>query len=94
MVNKCVAFGCNSGYASSKENVPSFRFPTDKSDLMEKWVKFVNRADWIPTKNSVLCCKHFDSQFIKHGKKNKLQWKLNPVPTIHTEIALQQSSSL
>ena len=72
MVNKCVVFGCNSGYSTSKENVSSFRFPAEKPELLQKWIKFVNRADWIPTKNSVICCKYFESKFLYEGKRTKL----------------------
>ena len=46
MVNKCVVFGCNSGYSTCKENVSSFRFPAEKPELLQKWIKFVNRADF------------------------------------------------
>ena len=38
MVNKCVVFGCKSGYLSKSENFVSlFRFPLDKADLLQKW---------------------------------------------------------
>ena len=93
MVNKCVVFGCNSGYSTCKENVSSFRFPAANPELLQKWIKFVNRADWIPTKNSVICCKHFESKFLNEGKRTKLHWKLNPIPTVHAAKGLQQESS-
>ena len=94
MVNKCVVFGCNSGYSTCKENVSSFRFPAENPELLQKWIKFVNRADRIPTKNSVICCKHFESKFLNEGKRTKLHWKLNPIPTVHAAKGLQQESSL
>ena len=43
MVNTRVVFGCNSGYLTCKETVPSFRFPLDKPNLLQKWSQFVNR---------------------------------------------------
>ena len=94
MVNKRVVFGCNSGYSTCKENVSSFRFPAANPELLQKWIKFVNRADWIPTKNSVICCKHFESKFLNEGKRTKLHWKLNSIPTVHAAKGLQQESSL
>ena len=93
MVNKCVVFGCKSGYDSS-DNAPSFRFPFKRDDLMTKWIQFVNRTNWTPSSNSVICCKHFDAKFISDGKRKKLKWGLNPIPTIHTSNALERPSSL
>ena len=76
MVNKCVAFGYSSGYDTNSEKVPIFSFPLGKSNLIEKWIKFVNRNNWFPTKNSVLCIKHFEDKYILKGKRNKLNWNL------------------
>ena len=56
--------------------------------------EFVNRLDWSPTSNSVICANHFDQKFILNGKRKKLNWKLNPVPTIYTESVLLKPSSL
>jgi len=85
MVNKCSAFGCKTGYDSTEsKNVSTFSFPLDNPDLIQKWIKFVNRTEWTPTKHSVLCIKHFEEMYIVRGKKkNLLNWKMNPFPTIH-----------
>ena len=91
MVNKCVAFGCSSGFHTNREKVSKFSLPLGKSNLLEKWMKFINRNDWFPTKNSVLCIKHFDEKFIFKGKGNKLNRDLHPIPTIHPE-KLRKSS--
>ena len=51
--------------------------------------------DWSPTSNSVIhCANHFDQKFILNGKRKKLNWKLNPVPTIYPESLLSKPSSL
>ena len=92
MVNKCVICGCKSGYKTCDEKVSHFEFPFKRPQLLEKWVKFVNRRDWKPTKNSVICIKHFKEEFICHGKKNALKWESHPIPTIHTEKALKRHS--
>ena len=55
-------------------------------------VKFVNRRDWKPTKNSVICIKQFKEEFICHGKKNTLKWESHPIPTIYIEKALKRHS--
>ena len=85
MVNKCVAFGCSSGYDTISKKVSTFSFPLGKSDHIEKWIKFLNRNNWFPTKNSILCIKHFEDECILKGKRNKLNWNLQPIPTIHSQ---------
>ena len=94
MVNKCVIYGGKSGYKSNANTVPSFHFPHQKVDLLAKWTKLVNRLDWSPTSNSVICVNHFDLKFILNGKRKKLNWKLDPVPTIYPESVLSKLSSL
>ena len=74
MVNISVVYGCRSGYfssASAEEKVSFFTFPLEKPDLLSKWIKFVNRSNWTPTKYSVICIKHFEDKFIFHDKENK-----------------------
>ena len=97
MVNKCVVYGCKSGYVSEKSENPvsTFRFPLDKPDLLQKWQQFVNRSNWSATKNSVICIKHFEEKFLLRGdKRTKLNWKLSPIPSIHTDEALKRPSTL
>lgn len=71
MVNKCAAFGCKSGYVTKKSNsetekvsLSTFGFPLDKPELLAKWTQFVNRANWTPTRYSVLCIKHFKDEYM------------------------------
>ena len=97
MVNKCVAYGCKTGYLSTRkdnQNVVSFRFPLDKPELLEQWTRFVNRCDWKPTSNSVLCANHFEEKYIIRGKRNKLKWDLNPIPSINSAETLKRPSTL
>ena len=97
MANECVAANCTTGYATG-EKKPSFLFP-ENAELRSKWIYFVNRKDWVPTKCSVICIDHFEEKFIKRGKSRcKLLWELYPVPTIHpsssTEPSLQRTPAL
>jgi len=99
MPNKCVVYGCKTACEACKEKyVSTFSFPlasSDKSFLLEHWIRFVNRTDWKPSNNSVICEKHFESKFIITGKqRNCLDWKLNPTPTIYTDKALKRPSNL
>ena len=102
MPNKCAAFGCKTNYDTktkcfrdvSGEKVSTFYFPFHKPTLLlQLWIKFINRAEFARSEYSVFCEKHFDEILIKLGKKiNKLQWKLNPIPNIHTEEARKRPS--
>ena len=62
----------------------TFRFLLDKADLLLKWQQFVNRSNRSVTKNSVICLKHFEDKFLL---RTKLNWKLSPIPSIHTHEA-------
>ena len=97
MVNKCVIYGCKSGYVTKaeKENkVSSFFFPFHKPDLLSKWIKFINHSEWTPTSNSVICIKYIKEELIIEGKRKTFNWNLDPVPTIHTSVSLERPSTL
>ena len=96
MVNKYVAFGCKTGYNSSLEDikVASFHFPLKNQQLLNYWIRFVNRSDWVPSPNSVLCEKHFNEKYIIRGIKCKLNWNLNPIPEIFSSECLKRPSTL
>ena len=36
----------------------------------------------------MICGKHFDNKYIKEGKKCKLRWELQPIPTINSDSSL------
>ena len=94
MPDKCCIVGCESNYSGgSKKSV--FYFPKD-DDLKRKWVPFVNRKDWIPTKHSVICVDHFEEKYVaRHTKKTLLKWNLSPTPSIYPlSISLTASSSI
>ena len=84
MVNKCVAFGCKTGYVSEKtadgsvendekNHVATFHFPFRNPELLHKWVKFINRRDWIPYSTAVLCEKHFEEEYISKEVQFKVE---------------------
>ena len=96
MVNKCVSYGCKTGYISSLEDkkVASFHFHLKNQQLLNYWVHFVNRSDWMPSPNSVLCEKHFNEKYIIRGIKCKLHWNLDPIPEIFSSKCLKRPSTL
>ena len=50
--------GCRSNYEGDYVSV--FKFPSEhEADLRQQWVNVIPRKDWTPTKNSVVCIKHF-----------------------------------
>ena len=72
----------------------AFELPFKGPELLEKWIKVVNRCDWKPTKNSVICIKHFKEEFITRGKRNTLKKDMKPYPTIYTTEVVKRPSSL
>ncbi|MCP4492781.1 MAG: THAP domain-containing protein, partial [Gammaproteobacteria bacterium] len=51
---KCVALNCKSGYHShvTPKNITFHTFPLKNPDLLDRWVKNLHRADFVPTKYS------------------------------------------
>ena len=59
----------------------------DNPELRQRWIRFINRADWKPTKHSRICENHFEEKFLRRDKRLRLVSKeLNPVPTIYPFI--------
>ena len=83
MPDECCVFNCRSNYDNGpKETLPQRE---KRYDLRQSWIRFVNREDWKPSKNSCICQKHFEPHYYKtgaQGKRYRLVKKLNPVPTI------------
>ncbi|XP_076282066.1 uncharacterized protein LOC143209798 [Lasioglossum baleicum] len=64
MPDKCCVPKCNSNYATcGAKYTPVFRFPQDEN-LKRKWIQNINREDWVPSKWSVVCAKHFPEDMI------------------------------
>ena len=93
MPYKCCVVGCNTGKNPSKEelndndveSVAVFGFPDQEKneDEWKAWVRFVNRKDFIVTKSSRICEKHFMKEHIRKGaQRNTLIRDLQPIPCI------------
>lgn len=64
MPRKCCVPGCKSNYDSSNESyVNVFSFPKDE-EMCKKWLRSIHRENYVLTKESVVCIKHFDDSFI------------------------------
>ena len=64
MVNNCSAVNCKSGYRGQPKepNLSFFTFPLKDQDLLKEWLSRVKRIDFMPTKTSTLCSKHFEPE--------------------------------
>ncbi|XP_021704051.1 zinc finger protein 239 [Aedes aegypti] len=59
MPASCCIPDCDLKYAHA-EDVSYHKFPLKKPELLEKWIQFTGRGpDWIPTKWSAVCSRHF-----------------------------------
>ena len=89
MPDKCCIVRCKTNYIDGQNN-SVFYLPQDE-EFKKKWIRFVNRKNWTPTKHSVICAEHFsDDLIISHKKKSLLEWSSSPVPSIY----LTKNSSL
>ena len=80
---------------NDEKRIATFHFPTD-NNLKQKWIKFVCRGkDYAPTTNSVICSFHFEEKCLTKGEKRiRLNYSLDPVPTIYPKDYIPQSSIL
>ena len=85
MPGKCCVFNCRSNYDNGPKETVFFTDEKKDYDLTQRWITFVNREDWKPSKKSCICRKHFEPHYYKtvaKGKRYRLIKKLKPVPTI------------
>ncbi|XP_035233286.1 THAP domain-containing protein 1-like isoform X2 [Stegodyphus dumicola] len=68
MARKCSVPECRSNYDGTNKHVSTFKFPSDPL-LSEKWVKNINRKDFVIRKYSNVCIKHFEEEFIVREDK-------------------------
>ncbi|XP_033108798.1 threonine--tRNA ligase 1, cytoplasmic-like isoform X2 [Anneissia japonica] len=62
------------------------RFPFSKPIVLEQWIVNMNRGDWRPSKNSLLCSDHFEEYcFDRTGQTTRI--RENAVPTIFDSSA-------
>ena len=61
MPRSCCVPGCKSNYYST--DASGFRFPKDEK-RREQWSLLIHREDFVPTDNTIICSKHFQSRFI------------------------------
>jgi hypothetical protein len=81
---KCVAFDRKSGYKGQPKfhegvKISFHSFSTEDKVLCDKWIKAVPRKDFVPSKHSKFCSRHFQrSDFVQQTRDtNKWRRKSN-----------------
>ncbi|XP_055944706.1 uncharacterized protein LOC129975640 [Argiope bruennichi] len=63
MPSSCCVPNCRSNYTKKSPKVSVYQFPRDEN-AKRAWLSAINREDFVPTKYSKVCAKHFsDDQF-------------------------------
>ncbi|KAH1021992.1 hypothetical protein HUJ04_011468 [Dendroctonus ponderosae] len=62
MLDRCCVPGCKSNY-TGEEYTTVFHFPRD-DQRKQQWLRNIHRENFIPSKFSVVCSKHFEETFI------------------------------
>ncbi|XP_068909756.1 RE1-silencing transcription factor B-like [Tenebrio molitor] len=66
MPRKCIVIGCKSNYDSTlktSNHVTTFSFPKDEN-RRKLWISAIPRKNWTPSKNAVVCIKHFHDKHV------------------------------
>ena len=99
----CPVYGCNSNSKNNPEKkIHFFAFPKegskDEQSRRRIWIDFCRRKNFVPSKYTGLCSKHFrnDSYILSHSPeflsslnfvgKRKLLLKPDAVPTVNTAL--------
>ena len=74
MVTACTVLGCSERKGkTSSSNLSFHRFPHKDPERLRKWIQAIGRKDWLPTKHTCICSKHFvESNFVvRPGKSGR-----------------------
>ncbi|MEO2160645.1 MAG: THAP domain-containing protein, partial [bacterium] len=92
MVRDCAVEHCETNcrqYDSRKvykipDKKPVFKFPTNRPELYQQWIKFVVGDDGCaPLGSKGICILHFEKKYVNMGKRATLKWNMNPIPSIY-----------
>lgn len=69
---KCAAVGCRSGYNPQETNagVSFHKFPLNNVELLQVWLKKMQRKGYSPTESSRLCSLHFEDLWFTEVRKD------------------------
>ncbi len=62
MPSTCCAIGCRTGYRGEEKqpDVALHRFPLNKPELLQCWLRNLHREDFTPTEHTRICSLHFN----------------------------------
>ena len=82
MVVTCVAYGCTERMGKDP-NVSFHRFPHKNPERLRKWIQAIRHQDWLPTKHSYICSKHFtESSFVVRPGKDGCRLYEHAIPSL------------
>ncbi|KAH8263552.1 hypothetical protein KR044_010511 [Drosophila immigrans] len=86
----CAVVNCSDKYVHSG-SISFHRFPFKRKDLLQKWKEFTQRSgQWMPSKWSAVCSRHFvDADFSCSNNRKTL--KKNAVPSVRVANAAVES---
>ncbi|XP_072938939.1 uncharacterized protein [Epargyreus clarus] len=81
----CAILNCKSNSRTqtiAKCGISYHRFPHNPH-VKEKWIDATGRTNWMPTKRSTICSKHFDPKLFIMKKSGYRYLSESAVPTLH-----------
>ena len=82
MVVTCIAYGCTERMGKDP-NVSFHRFSHKNPERLRKWIQAIRRQDWLPTKHSYICRKHFtESSFVIRPGKDSRRLNEHAIPSL------------
>ncbi len=62
MPKNCCAIGCRTGYRGEEKqpDVTLHKFPLNKPELLQRWLRNLRREDFTPTEHTRICSLHFN----------------------------------
>ncbi|XP_064482936.1 THAP domain-containing protein 1-like [Ornithodoros turicata] len=87
----CCYSGCanRSEFASKASGITYHHFPRDES-LRLQWVNAIGRPDWVPTKYSRVCSKHFRNEDFDRTSLTRVRLREGSVPVAHPSVQVHQ----
>ncbi|CAG9840355.1 unnamed protein product [Diabrotica balteata] len=82
----CSYFGCKNRSERKTPGITFHRFPLKNPNKLHEWVKQMHVVDWMPTKHTRLCSKHFEKKWF-YKTSTKMYLLDQAVPTIFEEIS-------
>lgn len=77
----CVACGRTRKQTSKINGITFHHFPKNE-ERKKCWLKFINKTNWKPSKNSFLCSEHFTKDCFDRSSRVKVRLRESAIPVI------------